>query len=362
MPEDNSEHNKDTEKLEKRELEKEEILRYVADAKTDTVLHRVAWLLNYYPETRDSDITCQLKYWSYFEQDIYNPECISSDDLYKLTKLTSITRARAKIQNTHRLFLASPDVRKKRGVLEEEEKEKAIQQKSNFPVYAIYADESGKTQDFLIVGSMWILNGIDTLKLYNAIKEWRQTTGFKHELHFNKISSGNIDYYRQVLEIVRNKISAISFKAISIERKGISNMTDALMLLYYYLLIGGVDHEHNTGRAPLPRNIQLWKDAEETGADKLMLKQIKEKLEQAAKIKFDDKLIVDELRAVDSKNLELIQLADLFTGSINRKLNAKGDGEAVKDQFANEFLKKFGLNDKLESFDGIGDCAFYTSL
>jgi len=280
-----------------------------------------------------------------------------------LTKLTSIAHARAKIQNTHRLFLASPEVRKKRGVLEEEEKENAIQQKPNFPVYAIYADESGKTQDFLIVGSMWILNGIDTLYLYNSIKEWRQRTGFKHELHFNKINSGNIDYYRQVLEIVKNKISAISFKALSIERKGISNMVDALTLLYYYLLIEGVDHEHKTGRAPLPRNIQLWKDAEEVGADRLMLKQIKEKLEQAAIIKFDNNLRVDELRAIDSRNLELIQLADLFTGSINRKINVKGgDGEAVKDQFANEFLREFGLNNKLESFDGIGDCAFYTSL
>jgi hypothetical protein len=66
MPEDNSEHNKNTEKLEKRELEGDEILRYVADAKTDTVLHRVAWILNHFPETRDSDITCQIKYWSFF--------------------------------------------------------------------------------------------------------------------------------------------------------------------------------------------------------------------------------------------------------------------------------------------------------
>jgi hypothetical protein len=32
-------------------------------------------------------------------------------------------------------------------------------------------------------------------------------------------------------------------------------------------------------------------------------------------------LFVDHLEAVDSKDLSLIQVADLFTGSINRLLN-----------------------------------------
>ncbi len=349
-------------KSEKLRIEEEDILNSVADARTDTILHRVAWILNHFSETRNSDITCQLKYWSSFESEMYNEDYITSDDLYRLTKLTSISRARARIQNTHKLFLASPDVRKRRGVLEDEEKDKAIQQRPNYPVYAIYADESGKTADHMIVGSMWILNGIDTKNLYNSITEWREITGFKGELHFQNINDGNIDYYRQVLSILKNKSSAISFKALSLERKGIANKDDALVLMYYYLLIEGVDHENKSGRAPLPRSIQLWKDAEEPGADRLMLRQLQERLEYAGKIKFQDKLIVDDMRAVDSKKLNLIQLADLFTGSINRVLNATGDVKKAKDRFAMDFLIEFGLNKKLEQFNEIGDCAFYAHL
>lgn len=352
----------DIDKEKKIELEREDILRHVADAKTDTVVHRVAWILNHYPETRDSDITCQIKYWSIFESEIYISDHISSNDLYKLTKLTTIVRARAYIQNTHRLFLASTEIRKRRGVLSDEEKEKAIERKQNYPVYAVYADESGKTADHLIVGSMWILNGIDTLYLYNAIKTWRELTGFKDEFHFQDINSGNIDYYKQLLSILKSKSSAISFKALSVERRGIKNKEEAFILLYYYLLIEGIDHEHRTGRAPLPRSIQLWKDAEEPGADKLMLKQIHDRLEQTAKIKYDDKLYIDEMRAINSKSLDLIQLADLFTGSINRMLNATGDRTSVKDQFANKFLEEFGLKPKHDKCEGIGDCAFLVSL
>lgn len=358
--------NKDNllEKEKKLELEKEQILRSVADADVDTMFNKIAWILNHYPEARDSDITCQLKYWSIFEPDLYRSGCISIENLYYLTRLTSIARARARIQNTYRLFLANPEVQKRRGVLEDAEKEKALEQKPSYPVYSVYADESGKTSDYLVVGSMWILDGIETYHLSKTIEEWKKITNFKDELHFQSISNNNIEYYREVLEIVKGKSSAISFKAISLERRGIKSVADALTHLYYYLLVRGVEHEHSTGRAPLPRSIQLWKDAEEPGSDKLMIKQISERLKQTAKITFDDKLQVDEMRAIDSKKLVLIQLADLFTSSISRTLNRKRENDQIKtkDLFAEEFLQTFGLSRELNEYDGIGDCAIYTNL
>lgn len=351
------------EKAKKLELEKEQILRSVADANVDTMFNKVAWILNHYPEARDSDITCQLKYWSIFEPEIYGSGYISGEDLYLLTRLTSIARARARIQNTYRLFLANPEIQKRRGVLDDEEKEKALEQKPSYPVYSVYADESGKTSDYLVVGSMWILDGIETYHLFKTIEEWKKRTNFKGELHFQSISNYNIGYYREVLEIVKYKSSAISFKALSLERRGIKSVADAFTHLYYYLLVKGVEHEHSTGRAPLPRSIQLWKDAENPGSDKLMIQQICERLQQTAKITFDDKLQIDSMTVVDSKTSILIQLADLFTSSVSRILNREGNEQVKsKDQFAEEFLQTFGLTRELKRYDDIGDCVFYAKL
>ncbi len=48
------------------------ILRAVAAAKLDTLQERVAWILNHYPDARDSDITLQQIYWKLFDSDIYS--------------------------------------------------------------------------------------------------------------------------------------------------------------------------------------------------------------------------------------------------------------------------------------------------
>lgn len=57
---------------------------------------RVANILNRYPETRNSDITLQIKYWQVYGGLTSN--FVDLTRLYKLERLTSISRARAKIQ------------------------------------------------------------------------------------------------------------------------------------------------------------------------------------------------------------------------------------------------------------------------
>ena len=349
-------------KFEKLEKEKQQILRGVADAKVDTLQQRIAWILNHYPEARDSDVTCQLKYWAIFDKELYNPSSITPDDLYKLTRLTSVARSRAKIQNVHKLFLASPEVRKRRGKLEEEEKQKALKERPSYPVYAVYADESGKTAQHLIVGSMWILNGIETLTLVREIEQWREKKDFHSEFHFKAINKSKLPLYLEIIDIIKARSAAISFKALSVERRGISDINKALTQLYLNLLVKGIEHEDSTSRAPLPRSIQLWKDSEEPGSDKLMLEEIRNRLREMSSSIFDSKLVVDDFQAVDSKSLVLVQLADLFTSSVNRSLNATGEKTAPKDEFARAMLKEFGMNTENESISSIGDCSFYTDL
>lgn len=348
------------EKEDKESIKHSLILSAAAGGKLETTTARVAWVLNHFPETRDSDIALQLKYWECFND--YSRGAIYPEDLYKLPRLTTLSRARAYIQNIHKLFLASPEVRKQRGTLEEEEKEKAISQRPSYPIFAVYADESGKTGAHLIVGSLWFLHGYETYRISEEIREWRERRSFKDEFHFKNIGKYNFPLYLEIAETIAKNSNVISFKAISVERSGTKDTQAALSQLYYHLLIRGVEHEDESGRAPLPRSIQVWKDAESPGPDKLLLSELEDKLKQASKTRFGEKLYVDHLEVVDSKKLDLIQLADLFTSSINRILNTESEKEGPKDDFAKYFLEIVGMPTRYTAEENIADMTVHMSL
>src|SRR4051812_31634001 len=89
-------------KEEKSEKEKTLLLADVVSGRIDTLTKRVAFLLNMYPKTRDSDVVLQIQYWKIFEGHIFQGSV--NEDVYpQLTKLTSIQRSRAKIQNDYHL-------------------------------------------------------------------------------------------------------------------------------------------------------------------------------------------------------------------------------------------------------------------
>jgi hypothetical protein len=321
------------------EIAQERVLTAVATGAFDTIEQKVAWVLNTYPAARDSDVTLQLRYWETFVED-YDPATFGPDDLYRLPRLTSLTRSRATIQNKLKLFQATPDVQERRGTLSDEERERAVRDAA-YPVFAIYADESGKTQDNLVVGSMWVLRSEETLRLMKALRDWRAERNFFDELHFTNVSDGNIDRYIEAVDVVTANAAALGFKSISIPRRGVGQIREAISQLFYQVIVRGLEHEAGTGRAPLPRILQLWKDAEEEAVDKLLLADIKDRLIA----RFQEQLPIDFLRAIPSRGADLIQIADLFTGSVNRVTNPPNPAPTqphAKDRLAAHFLNAVG--------------------
>jgi len=146
------------EKEVKREARRSRLLQCVSACNLEILEQKVGWILNNHPEARNSDIALQLLYWETFENDIYDGHSICPENLYKLTRLTSIARARARIQNEYKLFVASTAVRQYRGTLSDEARERSMEIPPAYPAFMVYADESGKTQDNLVVGSIWFCN------------------------------------------------------------------------------------------------------------------------------------------------------------------------------------------------------------
>jgi hypothetical protein len=337
-----SDKKKELSKEEKLAKEKAKFLEKFAAGDTNHLQTRIDWILNRYPSARDSDVTLQVIYWRTFNRDLLSgPNVVSLENLYKLTRLTDIARARAKIQNEYHLFQASDGIRKRRGIKEGEERSRQIDEQPPLPTLTVYSDESGKTDTHLIVGSVWFLSGEDIGSVMMALNEWRERVRFNDELHFTKINDRNVERYLEVIGILDEFAATVSFRAITIERRGHTDLSRVIDDLLLHLLVRGVKHEHESGRALLPRSISVFKDAEEESRDKLAVENLTFDLKNASKSQFGGKLHVSLISAIDSKALIPLQFADLFIGSLNRRLNMGKDGTHAKDRFARAFLERF---------------------
>ena len=159
----------------------------------------------------------------------------------------------------------------------------------------MYLDESGKNQRHILVGSLWILQGPETLRIARKLIEWREKTGFRDELHFAELDENSLPYFTQAIDLVLESASALSLKYIAIQRAGAGAVPQLIPKLMYHLLVQGIAHEHDTGRAPLPRNLLVWKDAEEKNYDGLVLAELGDRLGNAAANQFGGRLKLDVL-------------------------------------------------------------------
>lgn len=348
----------------KREEEIQQLLNNLSSANVNTLRDKVAWILNNNPKARDSDVTLMLDFWETFESHIYNGQYIKPDDLYRLTRMTSLTRERAKIQNVYKLFQASSEVRERRGTLSEEEKDKAVEDKPiGHPSVTVYMDESGKNAEQLIVGSVWFLEvGKALYDIHKKITEFKKEVNFPKEFHFAKMSRDDLPIYQRMIEIFLRESPTHSFKVISIPAKGIRNKQEALRQLFYHLIVKGIENEDKTGRAALPRVLQVWKDSEEEGADRLLIADLDDKLKQASVNLFSSNLYLDFVRCADSEHNLFLQVTDLFTASANRILNESAVVKNHKTDFAEFFLNAVGIDKSFSPNEKVGDMVAHISL
>jgi hypothetical protein len=341
---------------------REALLKAVSSCELNTIETRVAWLMNHFPNTRDSDLALQIRYWQHFQPEYFDGGDISVRDYYRLTKLTTLTRARAVVQNTLRLFQASDEVKRRRKQIQKGEHENAVKKRASYHHSAIFIDESGKTQDNLVVGSIWFLNGAETLRIHRLFGEWKIRVGFESEFHFQTITEAKLPLYIEVADMLAAHCATVSFKAISVQKRGIAKVQDALLDLSFHLLIRGLEHEQATGRAPLPRGIQVCKDAEEPGQDKLFAADLTARMKQSAATQFEGNLYVEDFTAEVSAHSLFLQLTDLFTSSVGRQLNATGDRRQPKDRFADYLLRKLGVAISEQPSESLGDMAVHIVL
>jgi hypothetical protein len=336
-----SEVDKEAEKLEKIERERKEILNSAVSGKIDNLKERVAYILNNYVPARNSDIKLAWMYWNNFEG---KGDIVTEEDMLQLTKISSLSRIRAKIQNEYKLFQANEKVRKFRGKLEESKKQQAIEDKPSYPLYSIYIDETGKNQKYLSVGSLWVTDAKAAFFAYQKLKEWKRLRNIEYEFHFAEFKGHNIEQYKEFFLEFLSLFPSVGFKVIIVDRSGNKNINKAIEDLTFHVINNGIEHENESGRAPLPRMLHVCVDNEEQGSDKLKLENLKERI-RGQQI---EGLVIHEFEALDSEKNIYLQIVDLFISSINRKLHSPNE-KKDKDELANYILGL--LNFKIEEVD-----------
>lgn len=200
--------------------------------------------------------------------------------------------------------------------------------------FNIYCDESCHLENdginIMVLGAIWCESNL-TAQIFKDLKDIKIKYGFAShwELKWNAVSPQKIDYYKEIIDYYF-KNSALHFRALVVPDKSkldheMYNQThDQFYYKMYFDLLKTIfdpDFSYNT-----------YIDIKDTrGTDKI------NKLHQyLCNKRYDfDRSIVRKIQQVRSHEVELIQLADFFTGAIayaNRGLNtSQAKLDLIKD-------------------------------
>jgi hypothetical protein len=335
-------------KLAKVEKEKAALLKSLAAGDFSTTRTRVAFILNLYKDTRNSDVTLAIKYWEQFQPELYSVHGILPQNLFRLERFHLIVRARAKIQNEYGLYLADEAIRRHRRRNEEAMEADIVADAASRGVVQVFADETGKTQRFVTVAAIWVLAGRAVYDVTQAVRAWQQSSVWANrEIHFAKLGARDADTLQELLHVVVNHREFLSFKVISYEREGSRrSVEDIVARLHEFMLVRGLEHEIASARVGLPLAVTVTLD-EEPSLDEIARSDLKAAVERRYDEVFEGRASVENVFSVRSHDSVLVQLADLIAGAVNRRLNHLAE-RGAKDDMADAIIDAFGLVDQEE--------------
>lgn len=345
-----------TQKNARIEKQKQALLTSLDSGNYSTLKNRVAAILNLYPHCRNSDVALSLKYWETFQPEIFNTNGIAPKDLFKLERLHYLVRARAKIQNEYGLFQADEGIRRHRRIHEEAMQEAVVEDRPPRRVISIFSDESGKTEDFTIVSSVWILTE-NIFTLDRAIQHWKKDSPFANrEIHFSRLKRDDLDALSSYLDLINNHRAFLSIKLIAVQRNGLRlNNEKVLEKLHEHMLIQGIQHEIENGRITLPRELEVRID-EEQSLDSFTLAEIRRRVNLDFHNNYNGQACLNSINTANSRRSNLIQLADLIGGAFNRKINFHGERN-YKDAMADLIIEKLEIRTSDDQLPGIDSTA-----
>jgi hypothetical protein len=139
---------------------------------------------------------------------------------------------------------------------------------------------------------------------------------------------------------------------IAVERATIRRPIDEIVhRLHEFMMVRGAQHEIRNNRIKLPQEIRLTVDAEQS-LDVIACSDIKSRVAEAYKAAYGDELGIADVSAISSHKSELVQLADVIAGAVNRRKNHKGE-RGYKDDMADMVIDRLDIQLERDDIPGV---------
>jgi hypothetical protein len=217
--------------------------------------------------------------------------------------------------------------------------------------YNIYCDESRQTKDrFMVLGGL-IIEQSDVPKFDSTMKKFRVEQKMHAELKWTKVSRGKLREYEGFIDyfFALNSSDKVHFHSIILDNHAINHAKFSqgqkeigFYKFYYQLLLNCFGKAYC--RLGTDDRFVVHLDQRET---KYSLQEFKKILNNGMAKKFDNH--TEPFRSVEprnSKDVDLIQIADLLIGAIGFQKNGYSlveSSNAAKVSLANYIAKKAGL-------------------
>jgi len=202
----------------------------------------------------------------------------------------------------------------------------------------IYCDENNQnlftsknpTLNFATIGSIWI-EAEKRQEIKEKIKSLRKKHRFLREIKWNKVSFKKMDFYKEIIDLFFSYGNEMRFRSIIIPAKDIkweilNNDHELGFYKFYYQMLHHWIFENN--------KYNIFCDIK-TNRNKKEYSVFKECLQKANVLSE-----IKNIQALPSKEVELIQLADLLLGAVSARLNESLKSGGAKEKFVLYLEKK----------------------
>lgn len=325
------------------EQRRQRILADLANSYLATSEQRVAYILQRFPETRDSDTALCIRYWKMFQADVIESwDPLKLEVLFDLDRIETLGRLRRLIQNKLRLFRGVEDTRRAREAMQAEFHEYIAAHRDSLPEVRFYLDETGNEGDKTYTGiaGVCVINWMQFEKHHAALEQWRARQGWPETIHFAETGADKLDRAVALLQQLRARRSGVLFLGYSLVSRGKTH--EDLFSLYIQLIIDSLRHLRECRCLTENRSVRVIKEAE-SGFDALFLEKMTKRLGEAVALEFPGELNVLPVEAVTKGRTVLLECADLIAGGMQRR--ALGKGGRPKDKLAEAVINVTGFED-----------------
>jgi|WetSurMetagenome_2_1015567.scaffolds.fasta_scaffold16685_3 hypothetical protein len=325
------------------EVERKTLLAALSQSVLGNMEQRLAYILQRYPETRDSDTALAIRYWTMFQAEIIETwDTLSLDVLYDLDPMGTISRIRRHIQNDLRLFASSGRMAQLKDGFQMELSEYLAAGRAVSSEIRFYLDETGNEggKSYTGVAGLCVMEWKQYEKHWAALANWRSQQGWPETIHFVDTGSAQQPKALALMDQLGQRRSGLLFVGYALPSRG--NTHQALVDLFIQLVIDSLRHMNALGCLDGQRALTLVKEAD-SGFDAVHLEPLRKFLAQQLGREFPDQVFLKDVEPIPKGREVMLECADLIAGGMQRR--ALYGGRNPKDILAEAVFNVTGFED-----------------